>query len=104
MFNLADLIAPTLVLLAAWYWWSSQGIKETAFKAAKQHCEKMEVMLLDESLVLRAIWFKKDNQRRLRLWRRYLFDFTATGTDRYEGQVIILGQKITHIQLAPHRI
>mgnify|MGYP003856177737 FL=1 len=79
-------------------------MKELAFASAKKYCEKMDVMLLDESMALRAIWFKKDELKKTRLWRKYLFEFTATGEDRYEGQVILLGHKITHIQLAPHRI
>jgi hypothetical protein len=33
-----------------------------------------------------------------------MFDFTATGEERYSGRIIMLGQKIVHTELEPHQI
>jgi hypothetical protein len=37
------------------------------------------------------------------VWRRFLFDFTSTGEERYTGRIIMLGQRIQHMELEPHR-
>ena len=51
----------------------------------------MDLQLLDESVALRALWFKRSPDGQLR-WRSYNFDFTSTGDDRYQGRIILLGK------------
>lgn len=89
---------------AAWYWWKARAVKEVALRAAKQHCRQMDVMLLDEAVFLRGLWLKRDPQGRIRVWRRFLFEFSTTGEHRYTGRVIMLGWTVESIQLDPHRI
>lgn len=98
--NLAWLLLAGFVV---WYWWRAKAIKDAVLSSAKQHCEKMDVMLLDDAVYLRGLWFKRDKQGKLRVWRRFLFDFTTTGEERYLGRIIMLGPYIQHIELAPHR-
>lgn len=86
-----------------WYWWKAKAIKDFVLDAAKTHCKKMDVMLLDDAVYLRGLWFKRDRYGRVRVWRRFLFDFTSTGEERYLGRIIMLGQSIEHIELEPHR-
>lgn len=86
-----------------WYWWRAKAIKDSVLGAAKNYCKKMDVMLLDDAVYLRGLWFKRDHNGRIRVWRRFLFDFTATGEERYTGRVIMLGQRIEHMELEPHR-
>jgi hypothetical protein len=38
------------------------------------------------------------------LLRTYQFDFSATGEDRYQGYVEVLGRQVLKIHLPPHRI
>lgn len=88
---------------AIWYWWRAKAIKDFVLQTAKKYCQKMDVMLLDDAVFLRGLWFKRDDQGRLRVWRRFLFDFTSTGEERYQGRVIMLGQRVIHMELDPHR-
>lgn len=88
---------------AVWYWWRAKAIKDFVLQAARRHCDSMDVMLLDEAVFLRGLWFKRDSQGNLRVWRRFLFDFTSTGEERYTGRIIMLGQRIEHMELEPHR-
>lgn len=88
---------------AAWYWWRAKAIKDFVLAAAKKYCERMDVMLLDEAVYLRGLWFKRDRQGKLRVWRRFMFDFTTTGEERYLGRIIMLGQHVEHIELEVHR-
>lgn len=86
-----------------WYWWKAKAIKDFVVNAARDYCKKADVLLLDEAVYLRGLWFKRDRQGNLRVWRRFLFEFTATGEERYLGRVIMLGKYIEYIELEPHR-
>lgn len=88
---------------AIWYWWRAKAIKDSVLVAAKAYCKKMDVMLLDDAIYLRGLWFRRDDNGSIRVWRRFLFDFTSTGEERYTGRIIMLGQRIIHMELEPHR-
>lgn len=64
---------------AIWYWWRSKAIKDGVVHAARNYCKSMDVMLLDDAVYLRGLWFKRDDNGSLRVWRRFMFDFTVTG-------------------------
>ena len=103
-FAFSELILIVLLVAFLLYWSSSQQIREAALRATKIHCQKMNIQLLDEYVALNALWLKRDQYGKLRVWRSFLFEFTATGEDRYNGKVIMLGNLIERIDLEPHRI
>ena len=84
---------------AIWYWWRAKAIKDFVLQAAHRYCKSMDVMLLDDAVYLRGLWFKRDQNGKLRVWRRFLFDFTTTGEERYTGRIIMLGQSIIHTSI-----
>lgn len=104
MYDMGDVFLLIFVALIGWYWWSAQGVKDRALQAAKKHCKEMEVQLLDDSVALQRLWLRKDDRGVLRVWRRFHFEFTATGEERYQGSVELLGLSVDALQLAPHRI
>lgn len=104
MLDLTELFWLFLAAFAGWYWWKARAVKEVALRTAKDHCRKMGVMLLDDAVFLRGFWFKRDADGRLRIWRRFLFEFATTGEHRYTGRVILLGWRVQSVQLDPHRI
>lgn len=104
MFDLHALLWLTFLAIVIYYWFRALQVKERAFIAVKQHCAQMDVQLLDEAIYLRRLWIKRDERGQLCWWRAFYFEFTATGEDRYTGRVLMLGNKITDIQLAPHRL
>ncbi|HWV15500.1 MAG TPA: DUF3301 domain-containing protein [Cellvibrio sp.] len=94
----------TLLALVVFYWMHSLRAKEQAFNAAHRHCEQMQVQFLDQSVYLKRIGFKRNEQGQLSLWRNFYFEFTVNGDDRYFGRVLMLGKKIMAVQLDPHRL
>lgn len=104
MLTLGDLSWIFLLAFVAWYWWKAKAISEFALKAAQEHCRRMDVLLLDQAVFLRGLWFKRDGAGRMRVWRRFLFEFSTTGESRYTGRVILLGLQVESVQLDPHRI
>jgi hypothetical protein len=85
------------------YFWRAQGTREIALRATRQHLKQQQLSLLDGNVALRAVWCKRNRQGELKLWRRYIFEFTATGHERYKGCVITLGNRIESFELEPHR-
>lgn len=102
--SLQDVLMLTLIAVAGYYWWLALRVRELALQRAQQHCRELGLQLLDQSVALRGLWLQRDGQDRLRLWRRYGFEFSANGEDRYPGTIILLGIRTLSIELAPHRL
>jgi len=60
--------------------------------------------MLDDYVAFNTIICKRDSQGRLRFMRRYHFEFSATGNERYNGTITLVGHKTLNIQLEPYRI
>jgi hypothetical protein len=104
MIDLGDVFLLLLFATAAAWWWRGYAVKEVALRATRQHCAQMQVQLLDESVVMRGLWFKRDGGGSLRVRRSFEFEFTSTGDDRYHGCTVMLGQRVESIQLQLHRL
>ncbi len=103
MFDLGDLTALFIFLGVLAYFWRAQGTRELALRATRKHLKEQQLQLLDGNVALRALWCKRDANGQIKLWRRYIFEFTATGHERYKGQVVTLGNHIEGFELEPHR-
>ncbi len=104
MFDLPTLIWLAVIALAAFYWTHAQRAREAAFMAARRHCEQMGVQMLDQTVYLRRLWFKRRDSGRFSFWRAFHFEFTVSGSDRYRGRVLTLGRNIISVELEPHRV
>ena len=104
MIELTDLFWLLGFAAAVTYWWHAHAIKELALRVTRQRCAELEVQLLDDTVVLRGLWLRRGDDGRLHWWRSYLFEFTATGDDRYPGAIEMLGKRVITLQLAPHRL
>lgn len=104
MFDLQSILWLTLIVLAIYYWRGALLVKDRAYAAAQKRCEEMQVQLLDETVYLRRLWFRRNDQGKLSLWRAFYFEFTVSGADRYFGRVIMLGARITQVELDAHRL
>lgn len=102
--ELSDLFWLSTIALALLYWWHSIKIKELALREVRRQCKAMDLQLLDQSVALKGLKLKRNAQGRLGLLRRYDFNFSSTGDDRYQGSIQLQGKKVIHIELAPHRI
>lgn len=92
------------IILLGWYWFNAQGVKEIAVQATKAYCTKINVQMLDDCVAMRKLWFKRDTYGSMQLWRSFSFEFTSTGEERYNGQIVMLGNKILSIESEPHRM
>ncbi|MBQ77717.1 MAG: hypothetical protein CL692_03945 [Cellvibrionales bacterium] len=93
----------SLGLLLGWYFFSELKVRELTLQAARKHCQLMQVQLLDQSVGLYRVWFKRGADKRLHWWRNYQFEFTSTGEERYQGFIIVLGNRVESIDLGVHK-
>lgn len=84
------------------FWWRSDKIKHFALQLVARHCRQQGLQLLDQTMVLKGLKPERNQAGNLVLRRRYDFEFTSTGTERYAGTVVLLGQTLHSLELAPH--
>lgn len=84
--------------------WKNAGVRERAVGLAKQHCQQMDVQFLDDTVSLVSLRPRRDKRGNVYLARRYDFEFTATGDQRYRGELTLMGTRLYDITLEPHRI
>ena len=99
MLTLADLFIVLLFASAAAWLWRGHGIRERALALVRRHCEKMDVLLLDDNVALRRLSLLRDAHGRRRLARVYVFEFTVTGEQRHVGSISMFGQHLGQIEL-----
>ena len=102
MLDLADLSILLLFAASAAWLWRGHGIRERALLLVRRHCEKTDVLLLDDNVALRRLRLLRDAHGRQRLARVYDFEFTVTGEQRHAGSISMFGQHLGHIELAAH--
>ena len=86
------------------YWFNAQKAKEIALVAARDHCLALEVQMLDGYVALNSIWLKRDKAGKMQLRRSFLFEFSSTGNERYNGTLLMLGRQVESIYMEPYRI
>ena len=101
---LNDIILIGLMCLAYAYWFNAQKAKEIALATARDYCSAMEVQMLDGYVALNGLWLKRDKAGKMQLRRSFLFEFSSTGYERYNGTVLMLGFRVESIYMEPYRI
>ena len=99
-----DIVLIGFICLAYGYWFNAQKAKEIALGTAKDHCLAMEVQMLDDYVALNGIRLKRDKLRKMQIQRSFLFEFSSTGYERYQGTVLMLGRRVESIYMEPYRI
>ncbi len=102
MLTLENLFGLMVLLTLGSWLWHNHGLRERALERVKQHCAKLDLELLDDTIALRRIGFIPDARGRRRLGRVYDFEFTVTGEQRHSGTATQFGAHALHIELAPY--
>ena len=76
------------------FWRDSLGAREQARAASARACQQSNVQLLDDTVALERLWWRRDRDGRLKLERLYLFEFTDTGIRRQVGSVLLVGWRV----------
>ena len=101
--TLEDSIILTVLAFICWVFWQQLAIRERAFSYAQELCEKHTVQLLDQSIGLASIRFKRLTRGGWGLVRQYQFEFSSTGEHRYTGRIFMVGKAIQHFEMDAFR-
>ncbi len=101
---LLNLLLISLIAFVAIFWWKTLGIKQIAYQVAKRRCDELGVQLLDQSIMLRGIALKRAASGNISILRKFVFEFSSTGEERYRGEIHMLGLGVNKVELDAHRI
>jgi len=87
------------VLLLVWIWQISLRAREIAHQSCRRACQHYGVQLLDDTVALEGLRLRRDRSGRVRIERRYVFEFTSTGATRQAGLVVVLGGRVEFLAL-----
>jgi len=104
MFSLVDLLWLVLLGGGVFYLWRSSLFTAQARKHANAHCRQLDLQLLDQSMVICGLWPVRAADGKLVLRRRYSFEFASTGDRRYQGELVMLGLRLEHIELETYKL
>jgi len=104
MYDLSFILWIAFFVVLASFWWESDKMRSIALSMAKKHCHASNLQLLDQSVMIDGIWPLRDEEGTLRLRRKYKFEFTSTGEQRYQGTIILLGLRKQHLELEAYVI
>ena len=104
MISLGDIVIGYILILLGWYMWQAQKSREQAREMASSYCKQLELQLLDDTVVLSRIRFKKSQPGRIKISRTYQFEFSSMGNERYHGSLELLGNQMVDISLDAHRV
>lgn len=96
----------TILLLCGlvWLWWDSRGVAERAIEAARQSCERAGVIFLNDTVGWKKVRLKRNRAGRMQLQRTYFFEFASDMQQRYNGEIIMLGQHVNRVNLDAYRV
>ncbi|MCP1727017.1 hypothetical protein J2T60_000982 [Natronospira proteinivora] len=84
--------------LVLWLWRDNLAAREVAIEAVKRTCQQLGVQMLDQTVAIQRVR-PNLSSRGLRLRRKYQFEFSIDGGERFPGRAELLGQRVISVQL-----
>lgn len=81
------------------FWWEGLKKRELAMQAARVVCQRSGVQLLDETVALKGMKPRRDDDQRLRLQREFRFEYSDNGDNRLPGMIVMLGNRVLSVDL-----
>jgi len=87
-----------LLAIIVWVWQENLRYREYAVRQCKKICQEMNLQLLDQTVALTSLKFGKDQNRKIKTLRRYSFEISMDGNNRFRGYIILRGFNIIHTE------
>ena len=102
MLTLMDLVWLALLMVLVNHWWRSRDAKAFALQYVARRCKELDLQLLDQSMVLKQSRLRRGDTSVLQWYRRYDFEFSSTGHERYPGTVELAGNRLLGIEMSAY--
>ena len=94
----SSLIVLVVLLFVIWFWQNALRAKEAALRECKTLCKEHQMQLLDETVSLKKLRLRRNEDGRVNFYRIYTFEYNLDGNTRHVGEIILLG-----VSLIEHR-
>ena len=94
-----SVLAIGVIVGLVWFWSDSLRAREFALRECKTACERADMQFLDQTVALANVGLTRDAAGRIRIRRRYRFEFSIDGGDRYPGQITLTAGRVESLWL-----
>ncbi len=98
-----ELCALALLTALGWLWYDSLHVREAAVRAAREACNAEGLLFLDDTVSIASLKLARDDEGLLCLQRAYDFEYSDTGNNRVQGGVVMLGKRVTLLNVGVRR-
>ncbi|HSC47812.1 MAG TPA: DUF3301 domain-containing protein [Gammaproteobacteria bacterium] len=92
----------SLLLLAVaggvWFWNDSLRSREQMLATCARLCRELRIQFLDETVSLMSLRLGRSAAGWPEFTRVYLFEFSGTGQDRWQGRATLAGRRVLSVQ------
>lgn len=99
---MAELAGILAAAAAAWFVLDSLRARERAVAAGRQACQRGEVQFLDDTVHCVRTRLARNDEGRIAVRRRYVFEFSETGNNRRQGTIVMLGARLESLDMEPY--
>jgi thiamine biosynthesis lipoprotein len=94
--NISLLLAIVIISLV---WFESLRVREMAIRHCHRLCRETNLQLLDQTVSLVSISLRRAETGTMKVLRKYQFEVSENGVDRYSGYITLLGSRIIESRL-----
>ena len=87
------------ILLVVIIWFESLRVRELVIKHCNHLCRETNLQLLDQTVSLVSLSLKRANSGNMSVFRKYQFEVSGNGVDRFSGYISLLGSRIIESHL-----
>ncbi|WP_096084919.1 DUF3301 domain-containing protein [Agaribacterium haliotis] len=102
--TLADVFVYFILAGVAYTLWLHLEVSRLARLHAARRCAESSLVLLDQSVILQSLRLRRSHSSLIAFERRYRFEFSSVGDERYRGEVVMLGKQLQHVGLQPYKL
>lgn len=96
--TLLAILLLALLLAGGWFWSDSLRARERMLGTCSRLCRDSGLQFLDETVTLAGLSLGRSAKGWPEFTRRYVFEFSGTGQDRWQGRATLAGQRVISLQ------
>ena len=97
-----ELLLLALLIAMGWFWLDSIAKREVAIKLGRELAGRWQLQLLDETVACTQIRLGRDNRGHAQLQRLYQFEVSASGAERMQCNLQLLGMQLQTWHIPPY--
>lgn len=97
-----ELAGVAFLAVLVWLVWDSLRAREAAVAASREACQARGWQFLDDTVAIESVRLARDRNGRLKLRRRYGFEYNDTGNARKQGSIVMVGAEVALVHIGGH--